>query len=424
VFVDLTGEEMDRTERWLAIGFIALILLLVAVIVAGPLLEGRTRSDEPAQSVGPMSGTETLTARVVEVIDEGVVESPLGGSQHYQKLDLYVVSGSLAGQHVMVEQGAMNVIGRERLFNPGDRVYVDRVVGPQGDRFYITDYVRTGSLFWIVAAFVALVMLVGRGKGLRSLAGTLFSLVVIVAFVIPQIRAGRDPVLVCVVGSIVLLTVSTYLVYGWKLKAHAALAGMALSLVLTALLAWLFVGWTRLSGFGSEESAYLVMELGPDVSLRGLVLGGIIIGSLGVLDDICVGQASAIFELINANRELGWRDLFSRSLNIGRDHIASLVNTLVLAYVGASMPLVMVFAIYQEPLLRRLSREPIAEEIVRTMVGSIGLVLAVPITSLIASLLARWAVQRDSTPSAPARPSANEGRPAPSVKASDDAHSR
>jgi uncharacterized membrane protein len=151
-----------------------------------------------------------------------------------------------------------------------------------------------------------------------------------------------------------------------------------------------------MSGFGSEEGAYILSALGNDVSLRGLVLGGIIIGSLGVLDDICVGQASAIFELLNANRTLGWRDLFERSLNIGRDHIASLVNTLLLAYVGASMPLVMVFTIYEEPLLRRLNREPIAEEIVRTLVGSIGLVLAVPITSLIASLLARWVVRGDT----------------------------
>jgi uncharacterized membrane protein len=123
-------------------------------------------------------------------------------------------------------------------------------------------------------------------------------------------------------------------------------------------------------------------------------LGGIIIGSLGVLDDVCISQASAVFELVNANRELGWRELFVRSLNIGRDHIAAMVNTLFLAYAGASLSLVMVFSIYQEPVWRRISREPIAEEIVRTLAGSMGLVLAVPLTSLIASLLAQWMVQR------------------------------
>jgi uncharacterized membrane protein len=170
---------------------------------------------------------------------------------------------------------------------------------------------------------------------------------------------------------------------------------MMLSLVLTGGLAWLFVGWTRLTGLSVEESSYLVMELGAGLNFRGLVLGGIIIGSLGVLDDICVGQASAVFELVNANRNMSWTELFRSGLNIGRDHIAAMVNTLLLAYVGAAMPLMLVFSIYQEPLWRRINREPIAEEIVRTLVGSIGLVLAVPIVCLVASLMARWAVRRE-----------------------------
>ncbi len=234
----------------------------------------------------------------------------------------------------------------------------------------------------------------GRWKGLRSLGGTLFSLTVIFSFVLPQIVAGRDPVGVSIVGSVLLLSVSTYLTYGINLKAHAAVAGMALSLTLTGGLAWLFVSWTRLTGLGMEESSFLIMEFGADIELRGLILGGIIIGSLGVLDDICVGQASAVFELVRANRELGWFELFRRSLNIGTDHIAAMVNTLLLAYVGGAMPLMLAFTIYQEPLLRRINREPIAEEIVRTLAGSSGLVLAVPITGLIASFVAQWSTQR------------------------------
>jgi uncharacterized membrane protein len=162
-------------------------------------------------------------------------------------------------------------------------------------------------------------------------------------------------------------------------------------------LAWLFVTWARLTGMAVEESAFLVMEFGSNINLRGLVLGGIIIGSLGVLDDICVGQASAVFELIGANRELSWLELFRSSLNIGTDHIAAMVNTLLLAYVGGAMPLMLAFTIYQEPLLRRINREPIAEEIVRTLAGSSGLVLAVPITGLLASLLARWSIRRKQT---------------------------
>ena len=376
---------------------VAVILLLIA---PKPTVEQRSASTEQpsaSESGQPtvLAEDETLTARVIEVLEEGIVDLDITGAHPYQRLLLHVERGSLAGQEVVVEHGTFTTIAEERLLHPGDRVYLERVGGPQGDRLYISDYVRTAPLFWIVALFMGLVALVGRGRGLRSLVGTLFSLLVIFAFVVPHILAGRDPVTVSVIGSIVMLTVSTYLVYGWNPKAHAAVAGMMLSLVLTGVLAWLLVGWARLTGMGTEESIYLMMELGPGVRLRGLVLAGIIIGSLGVLDDICVGQASAVFELIKVNRNLDWVALFRHSLNIGRDHIAATVNTLLLAYMGASLPLMLAFTIYQEPFLQRINREPIAEEIVRTLVGSIGLVLAVPITGLIAGLLARWMIRRE-----------------------------
>lgn len=382
---------MSKLERFLIVSLGVLVLVAVATIVVVPRLGQPPAPTEDSLAQGE---TETMPARVVEILEEGTVDLGGGSLQPYQRLLLRIEGGTLAGQEITVEEGTVNIISQERLFRVGDRVYVERTVGPEGDRFYVSDYVRTGPLLWIGALFAGLVVLVGRGKGLRSLGGTLFSLAVIFAFILPQIMAGRDPVGVSIVGSIVLLAISTYLVYGWNLKAHAAVTGMMLSLMLTGVLAWLFVGWSRLTGL-SEEGGFLVMALGPDVNLQGLVLGGIIIGSLGVLDDICVGQASAVFELVNANRDLSWRELFRSSLNIGRDHIAAMVNTLLLAYVGASMPLMLAFTIYQEPLWRRINREPIAEEVVRTLVGSVGLILAVPITGLIASLLARWAVRRE-----------------------------
>ena len=388
---------MSNLERFLLGSLALLVVLAVVVVVVVPSLGPATAPSEPAAAPGE---TETLSARVIEVLEEGTIDLGESSTQPFQRLLLRVESGSLAGQEVVVEEGTVNIISQERLFRPGDRVYLQRAVGPNGDRFYVSDFVRTTPLVLIAVLFLGLVVLVGRGRGLRSLVGTLFSLVVIFAFVLPQIIAGNDPVVVSVAGSIVLLAISTYLIYGWNPKAHAAVVGMMLSLVLTGVLAWLFVGWTRLTGLSMEESSYLVMELGAGLNFRGLVLGGIIIGSLGVLDDICVGQASAVFELVNANRDLSWTELFRSSLNIGRDHIAAMVNTLLLAYVGAAMPLMLVFSIYQEPLWRRINREPIAEEIVRTLVGSVGLVLAVPITGLVASLMARWAVRREGpTPS-------------------------
>ncbi len=392
VLGEFWDDDMSRLERYVLIGLLALISLAVLLILLMPGLDSEKPNPDQPLAVGE---TETMPARVIEVLEEGTVELGEGISQPYQRLLLRVEGGSLKGQEIEVEEGTINLITQERLFHPGDRVYIQRAVGPNSDRIYISDFIRTTPLVWIGGLFVALVILVGRGRGGRALLGTAVSLAAVFAFILPQIKAGRNPVLVSITGSIGLLSISTYLIYGWNLKAHAAVIGMMLSLLLTGGLAWLFVGWTRLTGMGLEESAYLVMELGADLDFRGLVLGGIIIGSLGVLDDVCVGQASAVFELVNANRDLSWRELFHRSLNIGRDHIAAMVNTLLLAYAGASMPLLLVFTIYQESIWRRINREPIAEEIVRTLVGSVGLVLAVPITGLAASLLARWAVHRE-----------------------------
>lgn len=386
---------MKNFERLLIVALGVLVVLAVVVVVLGPTIGVE---DEPADEHLQAGETETMAARVVEVLEEGTLEVGDGNEQPYQRLLLHIESGTMAGQEIVVEEGAVNIVGQQRMFDVGDRIFVERAVAQEGgeDRLYISDFRRTGPLVGIVALFIGLVVLVGRGKGLRSLGGSLFSLGVIFAFILPQILEGRDPVGVSIIGSILLLSVSTYLTYGWNIKAHAAVAGMTISLALTGGLAWLFVGWARLTGMAMEESAFLVMEIGPDVNLRGLVLGGIIIGSLGVLDDVCVGQASAIIELLKANPDLRWLDLFQRSLNIGTDHIAAMVNTLLLAYVGGSMPLMLAFTLYQEPLWRRINREPIAEEIVRTLVGSAGLVLAVPITGLLASLLARWSLSQRS----------------------------
>jgi uncharacterized membrane protein len=151
----------------------------------------------------------------------------------------------------------------------------------------------------------------------------------------------------------------------------------------------------RLSGFGAEEAAFLQVA-GVQLDTRGLLLAGIIIGTLGALDDIAIGQSSSIFELSKANPKLDWQSLFKHGMTIGRDHIAAMVNTLLLAYVGAALPLVLLFSVYTEPLGITLNRAIIAEEIVRTLVGSLGLLAGVPLTTIVAALVARRAVERQS----------------------------
>jgi uncharacterized membrane protein len=399
-----------RPERYLLAALGLLVLLAVGVIFVGPQLQPSRSEVEEDFEPGDV---ESMSAEVIEILEEGTVEMGPGTAHPYQLLLLRVDSGSLAGQEIEVSEGTVSVTHQQRLFRVGDWVYLERVVGVDGDRYYISDHIRTVPLVVTLLLFVLLVLLVGRARGLRSMVGTAMSMAVLFLFVVPTIEAGHVPLLpgvpcgpvtASVLGSIFLLAASTYLIYGWSNKAHAAVFGMMLCLLLTAALASQVIGLARLSGLSSDEGFALVYELGADADFRGLVLAGMIIGALGVLDDACVGQASTVFELANANRELGWSELFRRALNVGRDHIAALVNTLVLAYVGASLPLIVMFTIYSEPFWRRISREPIAEEIVRTLVGSIGLVLAVPITTLVAALMARWAAQERMSSQAAGEP--------------------
>ena len=227
------------------------------------------------------------------------------------------------------------------------------------------------------------------------------SLIVIVAFVVPQILAGHNPLLVALLGSVVMMGLSLYLVYGWGRKTHVAVAGLMLSLVVTGFLSIWFVDWARLSGFGAEEASFLQVA-GVRLDTQGLLLAGIMIGTLGALDDIAVGQSSTIFELSKANPRLGWQALFRRGMTVGRDHIAAMVNTLLLAYAGAALPLLLLFTVNAEPLGMTINRGIIAEEIVRTLIGSLGLVAGVPLTSIIAAVVAQGRGEGGS--SAPVEP--------------------
>jgi uncharacterized membrane protein len=200
--------------------------------------------------------------------------------------------------------------------------------------------------------------------------------------------AGEDPLTVSIIGSVILLGLTLYLTYGWNLKTHAAVLSMIIVLILTGILAWLFVLITRLTGSGDENALFLIQMLNTQINLRGLLLGGMIIGALGVLDDLVTTQASAVFELHHANESLGFRPLFRSAMRIGQDHVAATVNTLVLAYAGASLPMLLMFSLGRGDYGTLVNFEFVAEEVVRTLVGSLGLIAAVPLTTAIAILFA------------------------------------
>jgi len=338
--------------------------------------------------------TETMEGRVIRILSEETIrteEGPQGtwGSQYVQQVEVEITSGSMQGQRVVTEHGDAIVTTTSSRVRPGMRVIVEYSAGPVGERYYISDFIRRPAILALTLIFVALTAFIGRWTGARSLIATAFSVLVIARFILPRILAGQNPVAVCIVGAIVLMAPSLYLVYGWKLKTHAAALGLGICLVITWILAAVFVSWAYVTGFGKQESAFLVVALQAEVDLRGLVLGGIILGTLGVLDDIAIGQSSAILELHTANPSLSWMALFQHGMVIGRDHIASMVNTLMMAYVGASLPLFLLLSLYQEPLGFVLNRELLVQEIIRTLVGSLGLMMAVPVTSLIASWMAK-----------------------------------
>jgi uncharacterized membrane protein len=251
---------------------------------------------------------------------------------------------------------------------------------------HVVDYQRRFPLVQLAAIFVVVVVWLGRWRGVRALGGFVLSLAVLVLFVLPAILEGGSPLAVAVVGAAAIMFLALYVSHGVNVRTSSALIGTMLSLGLTALLANLYVEAAALSGFTTEQ-AVIVNVAASQVDVRGLLLAGILIGALGVLDDVTITQASAVWELHLANPAFRARDLYRSALAIGRDHIASTVNTLVLAYAGAALPLLILFTLAGLSFGEVMNGEVIAEEVVRTLVGSIGLVASVPITTGLTALV-------------------------------------
>ncbi|MDP8969577.1 MAG: YibE/F family protein [Actinomycetota bacterium] len=269
-------------------------------------------------------------------------------------------------------------------YHAGQRVKL-AVVEQDGQKlYYISDFRRDRPMLVLVALFFAAVIGFGRWQGARALLGLALTFVVIVGFIVPAVLDGRSPVAVAVVGSIAIMVVTLYLSHGWSRKTTAAVVGTAFALLLTAVLAAVFVAAASITGFTSEEARLANYEVGG-LSLRGLLLAGIILGGLGVLDDVTMSQASTVFELHRANPRTGFGDLMRGALTVGRDHVAATVNTLFLAYAGASLPLLILFSTSEDPLGTILTAEVVAVEIIRTLVGSVGLIAAVPLTTALAA---------------------------------------
>ncbi|WP_369189011.1 YibE/F family protein [Streptomyces sp. R08] len=276
---------------------------------------------------------------------------------------------------------------QSRQLHQGEKVVVAyEPSAPRDLQYSVTDVNRKLPMTLLAGIFALAVVVVGRLRGVMALVALAISFMILNFFILPAILHGSNPLIVAVVGSSAIMLIALYMCHGLSARTSVAVLGTLMSLVLIGILGSVFIDWAALTG-NTDDNTGLIHGLYPSIDMSGLLLAGVIIGSLGVLDDVTVTQTSAVWELHEANPSMGWRGLYRAGIRIGRDHIASVVNTLVLAYAGAALPLLLLFSIAQSSVGAVANSELVAEEIVRTLVGSIGLVASVPVTTALAALV-------------------------------------
>ncbi|MCL4384088.1 YibE/F family protein [Patescibacteria group bacterium] len=339
---------------------------------------------QDASSVG--GNAETLEGKITTVSEEKTIEV-MGNKQLYQKLEIAIAKGSLAGHTITVENGNQPLANIVH-YQVGDKVTVIRTSDPDGhDVFAVNDFVRRDKLFLLLLIFLAVTLLVARWKGVSSLISLSLTFLIIFKVLLPLLANGANPILIALIAAVLVIPVTFYLSHGLNHKTTVAIFGAWLSLIITGALAFVFIRFVHLSGLASEDAATLSLYKPGLLNMQGLLFAGIIIGVLGILDDITAAQASVVQELKTASPKIKKWDLYKKAMNVGHDHITSMVNTLILVYAGAALPLLLIFVDNPHPFSEIINYEFISEEIVRTLVGGIGLVLAVPITTLIAVMI-------------------------------------
>ena len=363
--------------RLLAFTFSLLTVLAPAGLSSVALAqEDFARVKEPTTS-------EVWRARMVEVVSqateepEGTVEAP------FQVIRAELLSGSKKGERV-------EVVNDHLKLSPGDTFFLQYVNDLEGEESYqALDRDRLPVLLALFAVFALVIVAFGGVQGVRSILSLAGSFFVILYLLLPQLLKGAPPVLMSILVAGIVLVLALYSTHGWRRTTHAAFLGTIATVTLTGILATLAVRVAELTGFSSDEAVYLNTTLGGTLDARGLLLGGIIIGILGILDDIAITQASVVAELKSAANRLSKAEIYARALRVGKEHVGALVNTLALAYTGSALPLLLLFVSDKTPALVALNGELVATEIVRTIVGSLGLVMAVPITTALAVIMVK-----------------------------------
>jgi len=342
----------------------------------------------PKEIFAQNSQDQFFRAKVESIINQGEV---ITDSQvfPFQEIKLQILDAPEKGKEIIVEYGKDQNLTQNQLVNVGETVVIDKTQGPdESSTYQITDKYRLDNIWPIVIFFFIIVLILSQWKGAGSILGMVISLGVILKYIVPQILNGRDPLTVSIVGCLAIMITTIYLAHGFSIRTTIAVMSTFLTLVGIGLLAAFFVKIMFLTGLGSEDASSLRFGSTANIDFRGLLLGGILIGALGVLDDVTTGLSASVFELYKANSNVSFTKLFASGLSIGKEHISSLVNTLVLAYAGAALPIFLIITINANryPIWSILNDGLIMEEAVRTLAGSIGLVAAVPLTTLLATL--------------------------------------
>jgi len=360
--------------------FVVAVAALAVATVAGLALLWPTGTSEVELGVGPVGDTQKGK---IESVESRECAPQIEGT--CTDAEVRILEGPEERALVPVQ---LSTGGPTPVFEVGDSVRVAKLTFGDAEPVYsVVDFERRSPMLWLAIAFVFLVVLFGRLRGAMSLVGLAASLAIVLAFIVPAILDGSPPLLVALVGSMAVMLVTIALAHGLGPKSLAAILGTSLSLLLVGGLAALFTSLTNLTGFSSEE-ATMIAASGAEISLSGLLVAGILIGALGVLDDVTITQSSTVMALKSANREQSFVTLYRRAIDVGRDHVSATVNTLVLAYVGSSLPVLLIFGSGELGLIDAANLEIVAKEIVATLVGSIGLIAAVPITTVLAALMA------------------------------------
>jgi uncharacterized membrane protein len=382
--------QVGRGARVVLLSFLAVVAVatLIGVFRLWPDSQAVHRVGKDVQFAAP--GVTFPHARITRILPRCPTDSPEEGQQPGKETcgiaNVTVTSRAHRGEKASVQTiGPIGQAGLEK----GDSVQLMRIPQPAGapadSAYSIFGIDRTHQLAWMAAIFVLVVLLVARVRGLLALVGLAFSGLVVAKFMLPALLTGESGMAVALTGAAAIMFVVLYLAHGPSARTSTALAGTLVGVGITALVAHFAVDANRLSGAGDETGAILSSLVG-ELNFRGLLTCAIIVAGLGVLNDVTITQSSAVWELRAAAPELPRRRLFGSAMRIGRDHIASTIYTIVFAYTGAALSVLLVLFLYQRPLLDLLGTEEIAAEVVRTLVSAIGLVLAVPITTAIATL--------------------------------------